>query len=138
MAHTHKFFEHKNTKTQRNVAISLFHNMLCFGKKKEALAFCRKKTCNPEPKLLLNRKFQDLRADKDKKRLAVISRFCIIGVTLGRSLRIASTKILLHPSKRMAWKILRHGVAEFFSFGCRSQTPYYTKINEYKKFLQIS
>ena len=40
----------------------LFHcftTCYVFGKE-ETLAFCRKKTCNPEPKLLLNRKFQDL------------------------------------------------------------------------------
>ena len=30
-----------------------------FGKE-ETLAFFRKKTCNPEPKLPLNRKFQNL------------------------------------------------------------------------------
>ena len=44
----------------------------------------------------------------------------------------------LHPSRRMAWKILRHGVAVFFPSGCRSQTPYRTKRHEYKKILQIS
>ena len=44
----------------------------------------------------------------------------------------------LHPSRRMAWKILRHGVAVFFPSGCRSQTPYSTKAREYKKILQIS
>ena len=43
-----------------------------------------------------------------------------------------------HPSRRMAWKILRHGVAVFFLSGCRSQTPYSTKASEYKKILQIS
>ena len=44
----------------------------------------------------------------------------------------------LHPSRRMAWKNLRHGVAVFFLSGCRSQTPYRTKARGYKKILQIS
>jgi hypothetical protein len=50
----------------------------------------------------------------------------------------AKDKISLHPYRRMAWKNLRHGVAVFFSSGCRSQTPYSTKASEYKKILQIS
>ena len=44
----------------------------------------------------------------------------------------------LHPSRRMAWEILRHGEAVFFPSGCRSQTPYSKKASEYKKILQIS
>jgi hypothetical protein len=50
----------------------------------------------------------------------------------------AKDKISLHPYRRMAWKIFRHGEAVFFPSGCRSQTPYSTKASEYKKILQIS
>ena len=53
-------------------------------------------------------------------------------------LTAATSKKSLHPSRRMAWEILRHGVAVFSPSGCRSQTPYHTKRYEYKKILQIS
>ena len=40
---------------------------------------------------------------------------------------IAKSKFLLHPSRRMAWENLRHGVVKIFSSGCRSEILYYTK-----------
>ena len=45
---------------------------------------------------------------------AEICRICVISVPLDHSQRIARSNFLLHPSRRMAWKILRHGVAVNF------------------------
>ena len=78
--------------------------------KEETLAFFRKKNCNSEPKLSLNRKFQDLWADKDKKKLAVILSYLRNQRAIGPLITHCRSNFLLHPSRRMAWKILRHGV----------------------------
>ena len=51
---------------------------------------------------------------KTEQESAEICRICAICVPLGHSQRIASTKNLLHPNRRMAWKILQHGVAVNF------------------------
>ena len=101
-------------KHKKNIVISLSHNVLCFLAKKETLAFLRKKTSNPEPKLPLNRKFQDLWADKDKKKLAVILSYLRNQRAIRPLITHCQHKNSLHPSRRMAWEILRHGVARNF------------------------
>ena len=49
---------------------------------------------------------------------------------------IAKSKFLLHPSRRMARKNLRHGEEIIFSSGCRSEILYCTKGYVLKKILQ--
>ena len=121
--------QHFDDGTSKHKEMLIFH---CFTacyvfNKEEALAFFRKNPCNP----LRNERQNEIKS-------AVILSYLCNQRAIGPFITHCQHKNSLHPSRRMAWKIFRHGVAVFFPSGCRSQTPYRTKRHEYKKILQIS
>ena len=125
---------HQNTKK-----MLLFH---CFTAryvfcKEETLAFFRKKPAILSQNSRLTANFRICERTRTRKSRGH-QPYPRNRRAIGPFITHCQHKISLHPSRRMAWKNFRHGVAVFFPSGCRSQTPHCTKKHEYKKILQIS